>query len=137
MLSQAEVVAVRAAIEKSYVGVCSIFYRGEVVDKDRSTGFSDVVAFENIPCKLSFAKIATASASQVTGVNQSGKVFVRPVAKVVQSGKLFLNPEVEVLEGAKITVLQNGKTYYYKSSGCPAVYSTHQEIMVELVSQWA
>ena len=56
---------------------------------------------------------------------------------VVQIAKVFLAPEIKVKPGSKLSVTQNGVTTEYKSSGEPAFYSTHQEIVLELFKGWA
>lgn len=46
-------------------------------------------------------------------------------------------PEVEVSPGSRITIIQNGRTEVYAQSGQPAVYATHQEIILKLWEDWA
>ena len=58
-------------------------------------------------------------------------------ASVTQGLKLFLAPEIRVKPGSKVIVTQNGITGAYSASGEPAVYSTHQEIVLELSGRWA
>ena len=55
----------------------------------------------------------------------------------IQSITLFIDRAVTVPEGSKITVTQNGVTGVYEKSGKPAIYSTHQEIPLELFKGWA
>lgn len=54
-----------------------------------------------------------------------------------QTVKLFLKPEKIIEPGSKITVTQNGVTTDYASSGKPAVYETHQEVILELKEKWS
>lgn len=56
---------------------------------------------------------------------------------VSQSVVLFIAPEVEIPSGSKITVTQNGKTTDYCRSGESAVYTSHQEIALELFEDYA
>jgi len=56
---------------------------------------------------------------------------------MVQSVKLFISPGVVIKEGSKITVSREGMEFVYASSGVPALYPTHQEIMLELFKGWA
>lgn len=60
-----------------------------------------------------------------------------PVATVSQSVKLFISPDVVIKAGSKIIVTQHGRTTEYSNSGVPAVYPTHQEIMLTLFEGWA
>ena len=58
-------------------------------------------------------------------------------AALSQGVKVFLSPNVSIKAGSKLTVTQNGVTTAYKSSGVPAVYPTHQEIILTLFERWA
>ena len=50
--------------------------------------------------------------------------------------KLFISPDVLIKAGSKIIVTQHGRTTEYSNSGVPAVYPTHQEIMLTLFEGW-
>ena len=111
---------VREAIESLYVGRCTIYQSQKIVNpKTKRTTTQNVLLCENEPCRLSFESKRSADYDGV-------------VSKIVQSVKLFLKPELVVLAGAKIEVSQNGRTTKYKASGQPAVYTNHQEILLEL-----
>ena len=56
---------------------------------------------------------------------------------VTQVIKLFMAPEINVKPGSKILVKGVGGVVAYKSSGRPAVYPTHQEILLDLVEDKA
>ena len=56
---------------------------------------------------------------------------------MVQTIKLFIAPEIDIKPGSKIDVTHLGVTTSYKRSGNPAVYHTHQEIMLELWENYA
>ncbi len=129
MLSENQVVrskgAARKAVESTYYGVCDIIEYGSAKDKKSGiTRQEEITVLQNQPCKLSFEKIA-ASVQTDTG------------AAVSQGVKLFIAPEIEVKCGSKIVVTQNGVTNAYSASGQSAVYSSHQEIMLELWKGWA
>lgn len=55
----------------------------------------------------------------------------------MQSVTLYIDPSVDIPEGSKVTVTQNGVTRDYERGGTPAVYTTHQEIPLELFEGWA
>jgi len=115
----------RKAIEQLYKGKCTIKEFREV--KDPNTHISnkqEVTVLEEQPCRLSYSKIA--SSSQTTAP-----------ASVVQTIKLFIAPEIEIKAGSKIIVTQNGRTTEFARSGEPAVYTNHQEIMLELFKEYA
>lgn len=125
MLSKTYMVKVREAIESLYDGKCTITEHQKVKKENKSTGFRDVVVLEDVPCRLSFKTI--------NNTNQTDTA----ASSVAQVTKVFLAPEIQVKPGSKLTVTQNNVTTEYKSSGEPAVYSTHQEIVLELFKEWA
>lgn len=118
--------AARKAHESTYYeGLCTITEYQPVTDETtKITGQSEKIVVENQPCKLSFEKITAAQQTETA-------------AAVSQSVKLFIAPEIEIKPGSKITVIQHGATFEYAVSGKPAVYPTHQEIMLEIFRGWA
>ena len=125
MLSKNKMVKARKAIESMYDGTCTIIERQKVKLPNKSTGFKDIVVLEDIPCRLSFKTITNPNQAE-TGVSA-----------VVQVTKVFIAPEIQVKPGSKLTIMQNDVTTEYKSSGQPAIYTTHQEIELELFERWA
>lgn len=115
---------VRKAIEKTYTGKCTIIEHKKVKKENKSTGFEDDEVLTNQPCKLSFERITN---------NHQGET----AATIIQIAKLMIAPEVIIKPGSKITVTQNGTTTDYSSSGEPAIYNTHQEIVLELFKGWS
>ena len=124
MLSQNQMVSVKTAIEATYIDSCDIVESHKILGADKTTGFHEVTMFQDVPCKLSFKNITKAN-------QQSGAVSITQIAKV------FLSPDVNLLSGSKVIVTQNGLTTNYKSSGKPARYESHQEVMLELFEGWA
>ncbi|MCM1136761.1 MAG: hypothetical protein NC400_14450 [Clostridium sp.] len=117
--------AARKAIESGYTGVCTVIERRNVRDENSKITYqADVAVLENRPCKLSFEKTAA------TGQTDTA-------AAVAQGVKLFIAPEVEIKPGSKIVVEQNGRRGEYAASGQPAVYASHQEIVLEMFAGWA
>lgn len=114
----------REAIESLYKDKCSIVEYRSYKKPNKSTGSKEFTVISNQPCKLSFSTIksntATASAEIVS-----------------QFVKLFIAPEIDVKPGSKIIVEHCGKTFEYKSSGKPGVFSSHQEIVLELFDGWS
>ncbi len=115
----------RKAIESTYTGICTVSEYQSV--KDEKTGITrqrEVVVAEKLPCRLSFESKTAAMPSET-------------VSAVAQGVRLFIAPEITVKSGSKVTVTQNGITTEYAASGAPAVYITHQELMLELFRGWA
>lgn len=117
--------AARRAQESIYEGRCTITtHQNETDDSTGLSGSAERIEAEDTPCKLSFEKLTPAAQSE-TG------------SAIAQGVKLFLAPEIRVKSGSKVIVTQEGETSEYCASGVPAVYPTHQEIMLELWEGWA
>lgn len=108
----------KKAIQSLWTGICNIFGFKDVEDKYGATIHTEVVLFENLPCRLSFKNISQTSQMESFAVSS-------------QIVKLFIAPEVYVPPGSVIEVTQNGVTRKYKHSGISAVYTNHQEIVLE------
>ena len=118
--------AARKAIEKyHYDGTCTVTEHQKVTDEStKITSFQDVVVLENQPCHLVFKTVTSAAQSE-------------SAAAVEQTTELLISPDVTIRPGSKITVTQEGVTTDYTYSGVPAVYATHQQIILELFGEWA
>lgn len=108
----------KKAIQSLWTGVCNIFGFKDVEDEYGATSHAEVALFENLPCRLSFKNISQTSQTESFAVSS-------------QVVKLFIAPEVYVPPGSVIEVTQNGVTRKYKHSGISAVYTNHQEIVLE------
>lgn len=113
--------AARKAIESTYCDKATVKQYGKVIDeKSRLVKLNGcVTVLEDEPCRLSFESITQT-------------VQTESRAKISQAVKLFVSPDVTISPGSKITVMHGGRTTDYAFSGFPAVYATHQEIMLEL-----
>lgn len=115
-----------AAIKSLWRGKCTVTVRNNDTT-DENTGrvaIGEVDTYTDEPCRISFD---TVNATQPEN----------NAANIVQSITLFIDRAVVIPEGSKITVTQNGATAVYEKSGKPAVYSTHQEIPLEIFKGWA
>ena len=117
--------AARQAQEAAYEGLCTIIeYRSVTDERTKLSSRKEITVLEDQPCRLSFEKLSAAAQTETA-------------AAVSQGVKLFLVPEIRVNSGSKIAVTQNGVTGEYSASGEPAVYDTHQEIILELFRGWS
>lgn len=114
----------REAIQSMWTGICNIF--GFKNSKNKyGTVVSEVKElYKNIPCRLSFKNISQTSQTESFAVNS-------------QVVKLFIAPEVYVPPGSVIEVTQNGVTRKYKHSGISAIYTNHQEIILDVEQEKA
>lgn len=118
-------VSTRPALERMYNAQCNILVKSEVQSSTtKRTSFTESALVSNQPCKLSFETI-----KQTTENSDA--------AEVTQLVKLFISPDIVIPPGCKITVTQHGRTKDYQSSGEPAVYTNHQEVVLELFKGWA
>lgn len=114
------------AIKSLWRGKCTVTVRNNDTT-DENTGrvvVGEVDTYTDEPCRISF--------DTVNATQQENSA-----ANIVQSITLFIDRAVVIPEGSKITVTQNGATAVYEKSGKPAVYSTHQEIPLEIFKGWA
>ncbi len=118
-------VTLKKILQNAYSGKCAVYEYSDV--KDAKTGIIRKKAFisaENIPCQLSYEHIGSASPTETA-------------SDISQSVKLFLSPDIKIRAGSKIAVTQNGEQRFYKASGTPAVYASHQEIVLKLLDDTA
>lgn len=114
----------REAIQSMWTGICNIF-RFKNSKNKYGTVVSEVKElYKNIPCRLSFKNISQTEQTE-------------SVAKTSQVVKLFIAPEVYVPPGSIVEVTQNGVTRKYKHSGISAVYTNHQEIILDVEQEKA
>lgn len=112
-------------VEELYEDRCSVIEKQEVFDETRKVHKDkEVEVIKDEPCRLSFETLKADEEAN-------------PAQKVVQDTKLFLRPGLVVKEGSKIVVKHNGREDIYARSGIPAVYMTHQEIMLKPFERWS
>ena len=114
----------REAIHSMWDGLCTAFETKKSKDKYGIVSSEKVEICKNVPCRLSFKNISQA---EQTGLG----------ANVSQVVKLFISPEVYIPPGSTIEVTQNNVTKRYKHSGISAVYTNHQEIVLEVEQEKA
>lgn len=114
----------RKALEGTYDGICTVIERQYIKDeKTKIKRLKEIEVIKDQPCHVSFEKV-TATVQTETAATTS------------QGIKLFLPPEITIKSGSKIIVDQNGIYTEYTASSVPAVYVTHQEIMLEMFKEW-
>lgn len=107
--------------ERLYTGKCDVYvYCSNIKGVVK---MQETLVFENIPCRLSYK-------------NKNSSTEGGVASRTEQTIVLFVSPDIDIKSGSKIVVTQNGRTVEYESSGEPAVYQTHQEIMLELFKGW-
>ena len=118
----------KSAVESLYSGTCTVTATTPTFDEStKQTTNTETTLFTNKPCRLSF--ISAPPSDKLASFSNNLIHSDTPRAHFVdQQIKLFIDPSLDIPPGSKISVTQNGLTQYFKSSGAPAVYSSHQEI---------
>ena len=121
-------IPLKSAVESLYFGTCTVTVSAPTVDEiTKQTSNTVTTLFADQPCRLSF--ISAPPSDKLVATSQSLIHSDTPRAHFAnQQIKLFIDPSLSIPPGSKISVTQNGLTQYFKSSGAPAVYSSHQEI---------
>lgn len=115
----------KKALQILWRDTCSVYIQDKKVNAfNKRTEFTETALFENQPCKLSFETLSSPTQAE-------------HVSALSQSVKLFLDNNLSVPAGSKVVVLRNGKTFTYKASGEPGVFTDHQEIPLELFEGWS
>lgn len=114
----------RAAIESTYDAECNIIERQTVTENHITKNNQEVTVQEKKACRISFEDIYSNDETNTE-------------SKKSQKIKLFIAPEIKIKPGSKIIVTGRGRTTTYKNSGEPAIYDTHQEIMLDVWKGWA
>ncbi|MEA4831575.1 hypothetical protein SDC9_187086 [bioreactor metagenome] len=116
--------AARKAIESQYQDTCDIVEYKSYTKANKSTAKEEVTVLQNQPCKLSYSTLKS----------NTETISAEMVSQIV---KLFIAPEIIVKPGSKLIVLHQSRTLEFKNSGKPGVFSSHQEIILELFDGWA
>ena len=103
-----------------WIGKCTIYEYQPVTDSETwQTTHKLVAVLTDEPCRLSYQK------EQATDITNGAAI-------ISQSITLYIRPDIVIKEGSVIDITQHGVTTRYKGSGKPAVYTNHQEIVLEL-----
>lgn len=98
---------------------CDVYEERTFRKQDGSSGLRREKVFSDLPCRVSFAGGKT---GEETG----------SLTRARQNVKLFLGARYPVKAGSVIVVKRKNINTAYKNSSPPAVYSSHQEICLEL-----
>ena len=101
-------------------GKCTIYEYQDVTNEYTfQTTQKLVPTLVDEPCRISY------NYEQATNIRSGAAV-------VSQSITLFIRPDLKINPGSVIEITQNGVTEKYKGSGQPAIYTNHQEIILQL-----
>lgn len=115
---------VRKSIESQYDSECDIIEKKKIKNPNtKITTFKEIKVYQKKKCRVSFEDISVAN-----NTNTESSVNIKI--------KLFISPNITINPGSKIIVTKNGKTTIYINSGIPAIYDTHQEIILNEFKGW-
>ena len=105
-------------LEILYTDRCDIYCFEKIIDeKTKISRTKKVKKYENQPCRVSFKNISNSSQGEL----KNG---------ITQVIKLFISSTIEIKEGSEIEINRNNRILKYKASGIPAIYSSHQEVIL-------
>lgn len=107
-------------LKSLWIGKCTVYEYATITDPFTFQSIQkQVPILEDEPCRLSYNQ------EQATNIESGAAV-------ISQSITLFIRPDLEIRPGSVIEVTQHGKTTKYKGSSKSAIYTNHQEIVLEL-----
>ena len=110
---------VRKDIESLYVDTCDIYEYQKTKDKYGVIEHQKALVLKKQKCRLSYKNINNTFSTD-------------SFSTTTQVIKLFIAPELEIKPGSFIAVIQHGRIQKFKHSGVSAIYTNHQEIILEL-----
>lgn len=113
----------RKYTEALYDGICTVKGYSEIRAPTGEDIKELVDVYTDIPCRLSHDSSPAASDAATADTTSQGIT-------------MFMAPEYVVEPGSVFVVTQNGVTREYQNSGTAKVYSTHQEISLELMEDY-
>lgn len=124
-LLKEDIASARKEIESTYDCLCDIVeYQAVKNSINKRTEHQEVKVLEKQACRISYKTIANTNQSEQENTT-------------TQIVKLFIAPEVKIKPGSKIVITKEDWLKEYKNSGEPAIYDTHQEIVLEIWKGWA
>lgn len=118
---------IKSVLEPFYTDRCTVFEK-VAVRRDGRTVFEESVKYEHIPCRAS-------AKAYLFGESAAG--WRDNMLKVNKRIKLFLPCEYVIREGSRIEVEIQGKRLVFAKSGVMSFYSSHNEVMVEILKNYA
>lgn len=110
---------IEQALKSLWTGKCTVTQSVPTESSDFITRESGKVIYKDLPCRLSYH-------TSYPGDMGDG------VTRLAQEITVFLDKTVSVPAGCRLVITQNGVTNKFKASGHPRVFSSHQEIRLEL-----
>ena len=117
----------RQAQEMLYEGLATVTGTETYIKPNGATGTRPATFYTDMPCRVSYGNMRNNAPGTQT-------YYATDITQVI---KLFCSPDVTIPAGSRITVTQNGLTAAFGFSQPPMRYATHQEIILDLIQDWA
>jgi hypothetical protein len=107
-------------LAKLWKGRCTIYeYKDKIDPNTKLTTQELVPTVTDEPCRVSYTR-------------ETSSLMANGAAITEQITMLFIRPDLDIKAGSVIEVTQNGRTIKYKRASLSAIYTNHQEIVLEL-----
>lgn len=106
----------------------SILWKGKATISE----YQAVTDEETFVTKHKLVQVVTDEPCRVSYRQEPSTNIATGAASLTQIIMLFIRPDIEIKAGSVIEVTQDGRTLKYKRSSKPAIYSNHQEVVLEL-----
>lgn len=117
----------KKALMPFYTDRCTV-YEKRAVTEGGKTKFEKSARYENVPCRVS-------AKAYLFGENAAKeKARLLTLSKRV---KLFVPSEYIIEPGSEIEIESHGRKKVYGKSGEMSLYSAHNEVMIELLKNYA
>ncbi|MBQ8003219.1 MAG: hypothetical protein IJ297_07235 [Clostridia bacterium] len=118
---------IKKAIKPLYTDVCNV-YEKKPVTREGRTQFEEALKYKSIPCRIS-------AKAYLFGENSASER--NNLLKVSKKVKLFVPPEYVIEPGSRVEVVRNGRKTVFGKSGYVSFYTSHNEVMLELLKNYA
>lgn len=117
---------IKNAIKPFYKDECTVFETR--VKTGQRTEFEKEIKYSSVPCRIS-------AKSYLFGENAGKRQ--KNLLEAEKRVKLFCPPEYEISPGSRIEVFSMGRKILFGRSGQMHHYRTHNEVMIEILKDYA
>lgn len=116
----------KRAVKPFYTDRCNVYETRPV--KGGLTRFEKVLVLSSVECRASSKSYLFGERAGSDGGN---------TLTVTKKIKLFLPPEYDIKPGSEVEIIRGERKMLYGKSGEMTFYNSHNEVMVELVKDYA
>lgn len=113
-----------------WIGKATVYEYQDVTDPETYQTKQELVPIvTDEPCRLSQRQLSR-NQGDLVNINDAAPFIDRIIV-------LFIRPDLEIKAGSVIEITQHGRTDKYKRASKPAIYTNHQEVVLELYEDHA